>query len=292
MSLEFVGAYTPIHHQYFQMVDMLIHHFRLNMKKLNPSAKPYVPQDLGLQNYETEENQQRQKHTKPDTPYNEWTEVPMAKRKLNKIIEEMPPNTNTDYYEVLQETNEEVDENDDEFNSSTADEIKSNEEINQNESKVDKEDKGLYAVDRITSRTLDTLMQQCDETKSDGEHYQSEKEVVIRQEHRDLEGHVMEIEEELRIAQTTSHYNTLFNYLNIQQNEYQYQRLNERNKELIEEWKMERLTVVAIRKNDEEQIQSFAEEKNRIILELKRKILKMKHYKTVDYEYENNREKG
>ena len=55
---------------------------------------------------------------------------------------------------------------------------------------------------------------------------------------------------------------------------------------------MERLTVVAIRKNDEEQIQSFAEEKNRIILELKRKILKMKHYKTVDYEYENNREKG
>ena len=51
---------------------------------------------------------------------------------------------------------------------------------------------------------------------------------------------------------------------------------------LIEEWKKERLTDDAIRKVDVEQVKSFAdnhwkmeEEKNRIILELKRKILKI-----------------
>ena len=43
MSLEFVEMHTPIHHQCFQMVGMLIHQFRWNMKRLNPSAKPHVP---------------------------------------------------------------------------------------------------------------------------------------------------------------------------------------------------------------------------------------------------------
>ena len=43
MSLEFVGAYTPTHHQYFQMVDMLMHHWKRTMYGLNPYAIPYVP---------------------------------------------------------------------------------------------------------------------------------------------------------------------------------------------------------------------------------------------------------
>ena len=43
MSLEFVRVHAPIHHQCFQMVGMLIHHFGWNMKRLNPFAKPCEP---------------------------------------------------------------------------------------------------------------------------------------------------------------------------------------------------------------------------------------------------------
>ena len=41
--MEFVGVHAPIHHQCFQMVEMLIHHHRRDVKTLNPFAKPYEP---------------------------------------------------------------------------------------------------------------------------------------------------------------------------------------------------------------------------------------------------------
>ena len=43
MSVEFVEVYIPFHHQYFQMVVILVHHFGRNMKNLNLSAKVQVP---------------------------------------------------------------------------------------------------------------------------------------------------------------------------------------------------------------------------------------------------------
>lgn len=43
MSLEFTGVRAPFHHQYFQMVDMLIHHFGRNKLNLNPCTKPCEP---------------------------------------------------------------------------------------------------------------------------------------------------------------------------------------------------------------------------------------------------------
>ena len=45
MSLEFVhaGPYTVVHHQCYQMVDLLTQHCRKTMGGLNPHALPYVP---------------------------------------------------------------------------------------------------------------------------------------------------------------------------------------------------------------------------------------------------------
>ena len=46
MSLELVhaGIYTVAHHQYYQMVDLLMQYCRKSMGGLNPYAMPYVPQ--------------------------------------------------------------------------------------------------------------------------------------------------------------------------------------------------------------------------------------------------------
>ena len=45
MSFECVykGPYTVVHHQYYQMVDLLIQHWRRTMGGLNPYALPHVP---------------------------------------------------------------------------------------------------------------------------------------------------------------------------------------------------------------------------------------------------------
>ena len=43
MSLEFAGVRTPFHHQYFQMVDILINYFSRNRLNLKPCAKPCEP---------------------------------------------------------------------------------------------------------------------------------------------------------------------------------------------------------------------------------------------------------
>ena len=45
MSFELIhkGPYTVVHHQYYQMVDLLIQHWRRTMGGLNPYALPYIP---------------------------------------------------------------------------------------------------------------------------------------------------------------------------------------------------------------------------------------------------------
>lgn len=42
MSLVFVGPCAVFHHQYFKMVDMLIHHCEMNAEKLNACVKTHV----------------------------------------------------------------------------------------------------------------------------------------------------------------------------------------------------------------------------------------------------------
>ena len=43
MSLVFDGTHTEVHHQYFRMVDLLMHHFEQGLRTLNPHAAPHVP---------------------------------------------------------------------------------------------------------------------------------------------------------------------------------------------------------------------------------------------------------
>ena len=52
MSLVFAGSCTAFHHQYFKMVDILMHYFEQNMHSLNPSAKPYAPLEQDSKEYE------------------------------------------------------------------------------------------------------------------------------------------------------------------------------------------------------------------------------------------------
>ena len=75
MSLEFGGVRTPIHHQYFQMVDMLIHHFRWNMNELNPFTKPYEPTTEAREVKVNEEEKQKDARTRTSALEKEdgWT---------------------------------------------------------------------------------------------------------------------------------------------------------------------------------------------------------------------------
>lgn len=56
MSLVFAGSYAAFHHQYFKMVDMMMHHFEQNMYGLNPHARSYVPAE---QEYTEKNNNSR-----------------------------------------------------------------------------------------------------------------------------------------------------------------------------------------------------------------------------------------
>ena len=59
-------------HVMFDVVKFLAPGYAALLRPLNPGAKPWTHrQDLGSKNYETEENQQRQKHAKPDVQHNE-----------------------------------------------------------------------------------------------------------------------------------------------------------------------------------------------------------------------------
>ena len=64
MSLEFAGEHAPINHQYFQTVDMLIHHFGWNMKELNPFDKPHEPTTVVGEVKENKEAQQKDARTR------------------------------------------------------------------------------------------------------------------------------------------------------------------------------------------------------------------------------------
>ena len=56
MSLVFAGSHAAFHHQYFQMVGALIHHFEMNAKKLNPYAKLHEPKKRGGRNHYKRKN--------------------------------------------------------------------------------------------------------------------------------------------------------------------------------------------------------------------------------------------
>lgn len=338
MSLEFVGAYTPMHHQYFQMVDMLIHHWKRTMDGLNPYAMSYVPSTTRI---DTEDRVCTKKKNDNNVESSKWnkgydndatasTKWNICRTKegrgydnnnknkkernnkvfgnrfsrlqelaqdnqevmdmlekavdetkhttINKVEEEV--NTNNSYnvdtvdmktLEAEIQKHVESDRNDNNKNNNASDKkenIEKDKNNNNNEgiqvhTDIDDSLSQLYLDADVIKRNNDNLNRneseyeydsekereacyelhqdsesECTDSdcvsESDGDHYQSEGEVMIRQEYKDLEGHVLEIEEKLRKAQTTSYYNTLFNYLNIQQKECQCQRLNERNNELIE----------------------------------------------------------
>ena len=42
-GIDFTGPHTVMHHQCYQMVDMLMHHCRRAMCGLNPHALPHEP---------------------------------------------------------------------------------------------------------------------------------------------------------------------------------------------------------------------------------------------------------
>ena len=131
MSLEFVGVHAPTHHQHFQMVDKLVHHFRWNMKKLNPSAKPYVPTtEVGEVNLNEEEQQQEETTIKniEEKEYG-WT-IPSKHANTRSTIdveEGMPVSGKNNSMHNMFEYDEEED----------FDEMKEHEDEDENNKKVD-----------------------------------------------------------------------------------------------------------------------------------------------------------
>ena len=61
MSLVFAGSHVAFHHQYFKIVDMLIHHFEKHMHGLNLRAKPYAHRKEEDKINRKEDNQQNHK---------------------------------------------------------------------------------------------------------------------------------------------------------------------------------------------------------------------------------------
>ena len=69
MSLEFglEGPYTVMHHQHYQMVDLLMQHCRQTMGGLNPHALPHVPSKNG-----TKESACKPKNNKQNVEPSKW----------------------------------------------------------------------------------------------------------------------------------------------------------------------------------------------------------------------------
>ena len=99
------GLHTVIHHQCYQMVDLLIQHFRRSMCGLNPYALPYMPQHKEDMN-ETEESKKTNKRQK--IPFDQgWKKQRNTKRcnnvKNNNITEkEREINANANQFQRLQ----------------------------------------------------------------------------------------------------------------------------------------------------------------------------------------------
>ena len=70
MSLEFglvrTGPCTVMHHQHYQMVDLLMQHCRKTMGGLNPNALPYAP--LKQQNAKKESSYKQKNNNKKAEP--------------------------------------------------------------------------------------------------------------------------------------------------------------------------------------------------------------------------------
>ena len=45
MSLVFVGQHANFHHQYFNIVDILIHYYKQTIWSLNPCATSYISKE-------------------------------------------------------------------------------------------------------------------------------------------------------------------------------------------------------------------------------------------------------
>ena len=83
MSLKFglEGPYTVMHHQYYQMVDLLTQHCRQTMGGLNPYALPYVPSKNG-----TKESVCKPKNNKQNVEPSKWHTCKKKKGNRKKNI--------------------------------------------------------------------------------------------------------------------------------------------------------------------------------------------------------------
>ena len=83
MSLEFVhtGPYTVVHHQYYQMVDLLTQFCRKTMGGLNPYALPYVP---STQPIVVEESTNAKKNDKKNVESSKWHTCKTKKGRRHK----------------------------------------------------------------------------------------------------------------------------------------------------------------------------------------------------------------
>ena len=110
MSLELAhaGTCTAVHHQYYQMVDILMQHCRKSMGGLNPHALPYAPPtQQGVEKSNTCTMRNKNKNEKTSTwntckkkINDEWTEVTRGTKKmLNQYNHKDDRNANP--YEIL-----------------------------------------------------------------------------------------------------------------------------------------------------------------------------------------------
>ena len=275
MSFEFVGVHAPIHYQCFQMVDMLMHHFRWNMKKLNPSAKPYVPTtEVGEVNFKEAVQQQDEKIIEEKEHGWKFPSKHAHKRKMNDSETGMPVSgTNNNVHNMLEyDEEEEHDEmkecEDEDENNRKGDEV--------NDGKIkerfDLEDMSLDDVEEITCKWNELhpedglcggLFKHVDEIRTKSEEKEKERCEMVN-----IQNCI-----------------TLVNYVNV--NEIKAQKhvnkhLIDEHNDLIEECNKKNLKDDEIREEELEQVKSFVEHKckieeenNRIIRELKRKIIRM-----------------
>ena len=66
--IDYSGPHTVMHHQYFQMVDLLMHYVQRSMSGLNPHASPYVPHHQQAQINKLNEKLEEKKKKTSDQP--------------------------------------------------------------------------------------------------------------------------------------------------------------------------------------------------------------------------------
>ena len=167
MSLEFVhaGTYTVMHHQYYQMVDILMQYCKKSMGGLNPHALPYAPatkQDVGKSN--THDMRNKKSNAKSST----WHACEKKKgrkyanKNKNKIVKETKGVANrfSRLQEMVKDNNELVEAIEKVVEEDKLRDTSKNE--NKNETKDDKttnKDATSYDVDKIDESALDDIIQ-------------------------------------------------------------------------------------------------------------------------------------